>query len=148
MATVEEKKRTGYRVPDDGIGRECCRCYKPAVWGETVPLSTGSVAFYYCDRHWGAPSCGGGLSPKQRTAPFCKPWCAGLNSEPRAVARRLSNLLTALGYIDSSTVEGTLPDELRDFRISLHERLKAEGWRITGTRDGWKVLPPKAPRKR
>lgn len=83
-----------------------------------------------------------------KDGPWCEPWCAGLNSEPRAVARRLSNLLTALGYIDSSTVKGTLPDELRDFRISLHERLKAEGWRITGTRDGWKVLPPKAPRKR
>lgn len=73
---------------------------------------------------------------------WCEPWCAGLASEPRAVARRLGQLLTALGHVDSNIVRGTLPDELRDIRMDLHTRLKAEGWRITGTRDGWKVLPP------
>lgn len=78
---------------------------------------------------------------------WCEPWSAGLASEPRAVAKRLSELLTALGRIDSNIVRGTLPHELWEYRISLHERLKAEGWRITGTRDGWKVLPPKEPRK-
>lgn len=74
--------------------------------------------------------------------PWCEPWCAGLDSEPRAVARRLGVLLTALAGIDAGNVRGTLPQELWEFRISLHERLKAEGWRITGTRDGWRVLPP------
>ena len=79
---------------------------------------------------------------------FCEPWCAGLNSEPRAVAKRLGAVLTALGYLDDNIIKGTLPSEARDFRMNLHERLQADGWRITGTRDGWKVLPPVTPRKR
>lgn len=73
---------------------------------------------------------------------WCEPWCAGLASEPRAVARKLSALLSALGDIDSHIIKGSLPDDMREIRIALHERLKAEGWRITGTRTGWKVLPP------
>lgn len=78
----------------------------------------------------------------KKKEPFCEPWCAGLASDPRAVAKRLSAVLTALGYLDHNIIKGSLPDEAREFRMSLHERLKAEGWRITGTRDGWKVLPP------
>ncbi len=84
-----------------------------------------------------------GEQPKEkRPEPWCEPWSAGLASEPRAVAKRLGELLTALGNIDSGIVRGTLPDELRDFRIDLHTRLKAEGWRITAKQNGWKVLPP------
>lgn len=79
---------------------------------------------------------------------FCTPWCAGLNSEPKAVAKRLSAMLTALGNVDHNIIKGTLPDEVREFRMSMHERLKADGWRITGTQNGWKVLPPLAKRKR
>jgi hypothetical protein len=62
------------------------------------------------------------------------------------VGRRLGELLTALGNVNSNIVKGTLPDELREYRISLHERLKAEGWRITAKANGWKVLPPVRPR--
>ena len=77
-----------------------------------------------------------------KSEPWCEPWCAGLASEPRAVGKRLGELLTALGRIDSNIVKGSLANELWKTRIALHERLKAEGWRITATRDGWKVLPP------
>lgn len=75
--------------------------------------------------------------------PWCEPWEAGLASEASAVGRRLGELLTALDNVDSNIVKGTLPNDLREFRLNLHERLKAEGWRITAKQHGWKVLPPK-----
>lgn len=74
--------------------------------------------------------------------PWCEPYEAGLSSEAKAVGKRLGELLTALSGFDN-IVKGTLPHELWQYRIALHERLKAEGWRITGTANGWKVLPPK-----
>jgi len=57
-------------------------------------------------------------------------------------------MLTALSNVDDRIIKGALPDEAREFRMSVHERLKADGWRITGTQNGWKVLPPLTPRKR
>lgn len=74
--------------------------------------------------------------------PWCEPYEAGLASEAKAVGRTLGELLTALDSLET-IVRGTLPHELRDFRLSLHDRLKAEGWRITAKQNGWKVLPPK-----
>jgi len=88
------------------------------------------------------------MADKTTPITFCEPWCAGLNSEPRAVAKRLSAMLTALGKVDDHIIKGSLPDEVREFRMSVHERLKAAGWRITGTQNGWKVLPPLTPRRK
>ena len=79
---------------------------------------------------------------KRDEKPWCEPLCSGLASDPKAVAKRLAELLTALGNVNDNIVRGTLPDELREIRMDLHTRLKAEGWRITGKANGWKVLPP------
>lgn len=77
---------------------------------------------------------------------WCEPYDAEKASEPRTVAKRLGDILSSLDRIDSRVVKGSLPTELSEFRMSLHLRLKAEGWRITAKRDGWKVLPPLRPK--
>lgn len=86
------------------------------------------------------------MTKANKPQPLCVPHSAGLSSEPRAVGRRLGELLTALGRVDRNLASGTLPDELWNFRADLHTRLQAEGWRIkASTRgDGWTVLPPLA----
>lgn len=87
------------------------------------------------------------MSEQQKLELWCEPWNAGLASEPAAVGRRLGELLTALGRVDSNIVRGTRPDELREFRLALHDKLTAAGWRIKArTGDGWKVLPPEEPK--
>lgn len=83
-----------------------------------------------------------GLHGPDQSEPWCEPWEAGLASEAKAVGKRLGDILTVLGNLDSGIVRGTLPTELWEFRVALHDRLKAEGWRITAKQNGWKVLPP------
>lgn len=75
---------------------------------------------------------------------YCEPWNAGLASEPKAVARRLARLLNTLGTeINDHIARGELPEELRQLRMRMLEKLRAEGWRITQGDRGWKVLQPK-----
>lgn len=60
---------------------------------------------------------------------YCEPWNAGLASEPKAVCKRLSRLLMALGdEINDHIVKGEICDELREFRFSIQQKLEAEGW--------------------
>lgn len=83
------------------------------------------------------------MPEEKKQEPWCEPWEAGLNSEAKSVARKLSTLLNALADIDSGVIKGTLANELWQYRVDLHTRLKAEGWRITPKdQSGWKVLPP------
>lgn len=63
---------------------------------------------------------------------YCKPWNAGLASEPSAVCRRLGRLITALDdEITSNVVQGKIVDDVRAFRFCLIERLEAEGWTLS-----------------
>lgn len=81
---------------------------------------------------------------KPRTDRYCLPWEAGLTSEAPKVARGLSRILTTLeSEIHSNVVQGDIVEDVRQFRIMLHNKLKADGWRITATQNGWKVLQPK-----
>lgn len=76
--------------------------------------------------------------------PFCVPHEAGLGSEAKAVAKALSDLLTMMGRVNNLLCSGELPEELWQFRINVHKRLEAEGWRISAKiHQGWRVLPPK-----
>lgn len=79
---------------------------------------------------------------------YINPSNAGLDSEPRAVARRLGRLLTALGAeINDYVIErGELTEELRALRLKIHEKATAEGWRIKATENGWRVAAPKGGR--
>jgi len=78
---------------------------------------------------------------------YCIPANAGLASEPKAVARRLSRLLTALATeINDHVVTGQIADDVRQFRMALHDRLTNSCWRIKATDNGWRVLPPKGDR--
>lgn len=76
--------------------------------------------------------------------PYCKPHNAGLASETPAVCRRLGRLLTTLDTeINAWIVEGTITDDLREFRYRTMQRLEAEGWSMSY--DGGerlKVRPP------
>lgn len=75
---------------------------------------------------------------------WCAPWEAGLDSEAKAVARRLGEILTALGSLTDGHVKGSLPSELREARLELHDALTEAGWRIKArATSGWTVLPPK-----
>jgi hypothetical protein len=75
---------------------------------------------------------------------YCNPWEAGLSSEASAVARGLGRILTILeNEINSNLVTGDIVNDVREFRLSLHNKLKADGWRIEAKQNGWKVLQPK-----
>jgi hypothetical protein len=73
---------------------------------------------------------------------YLEPSCTGLKSTPRAVARKLSRILTAMHELDGPA-SGELVNELLELRYQIHKRLKSEGWRIEPHgQDGWKVHPP------
>lgn len=75
---------------------------------------------------------------------YCTPHNAGLASEPRAIGRRLGRLLNALATeINGHVVDGKIADDVWRFRLQLHNRLTADGWRIKAKANGWTVLPPK-----
>lgn len=87
---------------------------------------------------------GEGEAPPER---YCKPFNAGGQSTPEAVARRLGRLFDALSdEITSNVVRGDIVEDIRRFRFDLLERLESEGW--FGTYDGgnrFKVYPPGSP---
>lgn len=67
----------------------------------------------------------------QNATDYCKPWNAGLASTTPAVGKRLGRLLDALyDEINPNVVNGPIAQELADFRFSLIEKLKADGWDI------------------
>lgn len=75
---------------------------------------------------------------------YCRPWNAGLSSEPRAVGRRLGKLLDALAdQINDHIVQGQITQDCWQFRMKLLDKLKADGWRITIPHNNYQVLPPK-----
>lgn len=75
---------------------------------------------------------------------YCKPWNAGLASEPQAVARRLGRLITALDEeITGNVVQGSIVEQIRGFRFVLIERLEAEGW--TMSYDGGSRMKVRSP---
>lgn len=75
---------------------------------------------------------------------FCKPQEAGLASEARAVGKRLGELLDGLSDLNEFIIErGTLTEELWNFKVSLIDRLKADGWTVKVPKNNYKVTPPK-----
>ncbi len=77
----------------------------------------------------------------------CVPLETGLDSTPRAVARRLTAMLNALSAVNHNVARGTLPEQCAQFRVAAHTALQAAGWRVNATDTGWRVLPPKAVRR-
>jgi len=68
----------------------------------------------------------------EKTKRYCEPWNTGLSSTDRAVAARLSRLMTALDVeITSHVVRGTISDELREFRYQLLCKLERDGWSLS-----------------
>lgn len=73
---------------------------------------------------------------------FCRPLCAGLDSEPSVVARRLGKLLDALDTeITVHVAEGALIEMAFKLKREMIERLRGEGWLIEfdADRSRWKV---------
>lgn len=78
------------------------------------------------------------------TKRYCEPWNCGLASETTAVQRRLGRLLDALANeINSNIVKGDIEKDIRDFRISLIDKLQADGW--TMSYDGGNRMKVRAP---
>lgn len=76
---------------------------------------------------------------------YVSPNDAGLNSEPRAVGRRLAKLLDALSdNVNSWIANGEIVQEVLDFRRSLVEKLEADGWEVKlNARNHYTVKPTK-----
>ena len=63
---------------------------------------------------------------------YCKPWNAGLQSETRAVGRRLGRLLDSLAdEINPNIASGPIVEELVEVRFKIIRSLTADGWIIT-----------------
>lgn len=82
------------------------------------------------------------------TPTYCRPSEAGLASEGRAVARRLGRLLTALGNEINNYVtdggQGSISEEVWEFKCHLITKLKVDGWRVEAKESGgYKVQLPK-----
>ena len=73
--------------------------------------------------------------------PFCKPWNAGLQSEPNAVARYIRDLLGALAPISPHNIDGKLVHQAHEFKVTMIEQLRNEGWQIKAGLHGWIVKP-------
>lgn len=69
---------------------------------------------------------------------------AGSDSEAAAVGKRLGAMLSAMGNVNDNVASGTMVDEIRQFRMKIHDELQGAGWRIKATNNGWRVLPPRS----
>lgn len=81
-----------------------------------------------------------------RTGKYCTPHNAGLASEPHAVGRAIAKALDAMSNVNNWLVEageGTIENDMWTMRMSIIDKLKAEGWRISTPRNRYSVLPPK-----
>jgi hypothetical protein len=76
---------------------------------------------------------------------YCEPLNAGLYSETAHVCKRLGKLLDALETITHNHVNGTIADDLSNFRRDIIDNLKAQGYdvSINPRTDNWKVKAPK-----
>lgn len=74
---------------------------------------------------------------------YCQPTCAGLPSEPRAVAKRLARLIEELDSWSWAIAKGQILDDVRKFRCHLQDKLEAEGW--TMSYDGGNTLKVREP---
>lgn len=74
---------------------------------------------------------------------YCVPVNCGLASTDRAVASRITKMITGLELVNEFCCSGRLPNELRELSYSIRCKLIAQGWRITNTDKGWKVLCPR-----
>lgn len=88
---------------------------------------------------------------KRAARPYCRPSCAGLASEPQAVARRLSRLMNALDFeITGYVVDGEsrILDGITALKRETLLALRAEGWRVDylETPGKWRVLAGKRAR--
>ncbi len=81
---------------------------------------------------------------KARKEPFLTPSCTGLSSEPKQVAKRLTELLTALSRINGNICEtgDMLVEEMHERSFLLKCQLIADGWRMRNTTYGWKIMEP------
>jgi hypothetical protein len=82
---------------------------------------------------------------------YCRPLACGLQSSERAVAARLSRLLTSLdNEVTGNVCEGAIVACVSALKRDMLLSLRTEGWRVTYV-DGaerWKVLPPVRPRRK
>ena len=68
---------------------------------------------------------------------YCKPYCAGLDSETKAVEKRIGRLLEALAVqINSNIAQGAIVDDIRWFRLSLMDKLEKDGFEFTMPESG------------
>jgi hypothetical protein len=78
---------------------------------------------------------------------YCKPHEAGLQSEARAVGRRIGKVLDALATINAWVIDGEMVNDCWRMRRQIIDQLEADGWRIKLTAsDRFQVLPPKEKR--
>lgn len=75
---------------------------------------------------------------------YCAPLNAGLQSDTKAVCRRLGRLLDALAVeINDNIVTGAINADLRDARAEIMRKLRTEGWTMGyAGGDRLKVRPP------
>jgi hypothetical protein len=74
---------------------------------------------------------------------YCNPWNAGLASETKAVAKSLGKLLDELGQINNNLVEGEIANEVYDFKASLIQKLRDDGWEVTCPKNNFNVKESK-----
>jgi hypothetical protein len=59
--------------------------------------------------------------------PYCKPWNAGLASEPRAVGRTIAKLMDALQQVNGNIVDGPIIDDVVALKVKILESMRADG---------------------
>ena len=129
-----------YRLKDyDDSGAECSYCGRHLLSGydhDSQPYCSWECLY------WSVRSD----SPEPR---YCIPLDAGLASTDTSVAKRLSDLVEAIGAINNNVVKGDILEKLGRVYSSLISSLRREGWRVRIVKDRLTVLPPvKVPAKK
>jgi hypothetical protein len=86
-----------------------------------------------------------------RANAYCRPLSCGLQSSERAVAARLSRLLTSLdNEITGNVCEGAIIACVSALKRDMLLSLRSEGWRVDylDGKERWRVLPPLRKRTR
>ena len=85
------------------------------------------------------------MSNEQNIKPlsYLIPCEAGLTSEVKAVCRRVGKMLDALSDINGWIAEGELQQECWEFKISVINKLTAEGWTVRTPKNKTVVTAPK-----
>jgi len=80
---------------------------------------------------------------------FMVPLNAGMQSDTRAVARRLGKLLTALdNEITGHVVQGHILDSIVSLKRHIIEQIKPLGWDVTYSNERIRVKVPRSPRRK